>query len=47
MKCLIIKKTVFACPWDDEHRLGVMLYKDRLVDIGYNEVATFERRNSQ
>lgn len=30
----------FECTWDDEHGLGVMMYKDRVVDIGHNDVAT-------
>lgn len=29
----------FSCPWDSEHGLGVMMHKDRVIDIGDDEMA--------
>lgn len=29
----------FSCSWDEEHDLGLMLYKTRVVDIGEGDVA--------
>lgn len=29
----------FNCTWDEEHGLGVMMFKDRIVDIGGSDTA--------
>jgi hypothetical protein len=29
----------FKCKWEKEHGLGIMLYKDRVVDVGYADKA--------
>ena len=29
----------FYCDWENEHGLGIMLYKDELVDIGFADIA--------
>ena len=31
---------LFACEWDDEHGLGVLLHKDRIVEIGGADTAS-------
>ena len=32
----------FWCDWDEEHGLGIMMYKDRIVDIGGGDTSFLE-----